>query len=125
MPQNLGFSDKLTLKNYKEVDSTVSISANRLSLNLNNGNIFYVSRNANITSFTFTNVPSSSYAGNFTLILENSMGAGGTITWPNEIKWPSGNPPSLTSTIGNVDIFTFLTIDGGVTWLGFITYQQG
>lgn len=125
MPLNFGLMDKATFKNYKEVDSSASISANILSLNLNNGNIFVVSRNANITSFTITNIPSSSYAGNFTLILQNAIGDGGTITWPNSIKWPSATPPSLSSTIGNVDIFTFVTLDGGTTWLGFTTYQQG
>lgn len=125
MLQSLGLSDKLTLKNYKEVGTSISPSAQRLTIDLNNGNIFVVSKTSDITAFTISNVPSSSYVGNFTLIIVNQVGSGGFINWPNSIKWGNAGPPSLSMTLGNIDIVTFITLDGGTSWLGFTTYQQG
>jgi hypothetical protein len=125
MPQNFGLMDKATFKNYKEVDSSISPSAQRLTINLNNGNIFVVSKTSDITDFTISNVPSSSFVGNFTLIIENGVGAGGFINWPNSIKWGDAGTPALSTTLGNIDILTFITLDGGTTWLGFRTYAQG
>jgi hypothetical protein len=33
--------------------------------------------------------------------------------------WPGGTAPTLTSTNGKEDIFSFVTIDGGTTWFAF------
>lgn len=125
MPQNLGLHDKATFKNYKEVDSSISPSSQTLTINLNNGNIFVVSKTSDITSITISNIPSSSFVGNFTLIIENGVGAGGFINWPNSIKWGDAGPPALSTTLGNIDVLTFITLDGGTSWLGFRTYEQG
>ena len=61
---------------------------------------------------------------NFTLILENAVGLGGLVSWPASIKWPSGNSPTLSTTLGNRDIFAFMSLDGGTSWLGFIAQQD-
>ena len=124
MPLSLGIKNKSTLKNYKEVDSSPSVSSGSLTLDLNNGNIFIVSKNQDITSITISNSPSSTYVGNFTLILENAVGLGGLVSWPASIKWPSGNSPTLSTTLGNRDIFAFMSLDGGTSWLGFIAQQD-
>lgn len=123
MPQFLGTLDRGTLKNYKEIYSSPAITTNQLTLNLQNGNIFNVNLNANITIMSITNIASSSFAGNFTLIL-TADGTARTITWPAAIKWPSGTAPTLTSTNGKVDVFAFVTKDAGTTWYGFIGGQN-
>lgn len=125
MPPNLGLMDKATLKNYKEVDSSISPSSQTLTINLNNGNIFVVSKTSDILTLSISNIPSSSFVGNFTLIIENGVGAGGFIIWPNSIKWGNAGAPALSTTLGNIDVLTFITLDGGTSWLGFTTYQQG
>lgn len=125
MPLNLGLMDKTTLKNYKEVESSISPSSQTLTINLNNGNIFVVSKTSDILTLSISNIPSSSFVGNFTLIIENGVGAGGFIIWPNSIKWGNAGPPALSTTLGNIDVLTFITLDGGTSWLGFTTYQQG
>lgn len=123
MPDFLGTLNKGTLKNYKEIYSSPTISSGLLSLDLNNGNIFNVSLNANITVFTITNTPTSSFAANFTLIFTMD-GTARTVTWPASIKWPGGTAPTLTSTNGKVDVFGFLTKDGGTNWFGFVGGQN-
>lgn len=126
MPEFLGTLAKPNIKNYRETYTSPTISSGTLTLDLANGNIFNVSLNANITTspyITISNVPGSSFAGNFTLIL-TADGTARTITWPNSIKWPGGTAPTLTSTNGKVDVFAFVTKDGGTTWYGFIGGQN-
>ncbi len=119
----LGTIDKGTLKNYKEIYSSPTISGGQLTLNLNNGNIFNVSLNASITLITISNVPSSSFAVNFTLIFTPD-GTPRTVAWPISIKWPSVTAPTLTSTVGKRDVFSFVTTDGGTNWYGFVGGQN-
>lgn len=123
MPQFLATLDKGTLKNYKEIYTSPSISGGQLTLNLTNGNIFNVSLNAAITIMTISNIPTSSFAANFTLIF-TADGTARAVSWTPSIKWPSGTAPTLTSTNGKRDAFTFVTLDGGTTWLGFVGGQN-
>jgi len=57
----------------------------------------------------------------FTLIVGAT--ASGSITWQTgateygQIKWPSGTAPTLTTTRGKFDVFSFLSYDYGTTWL--------
>lgn len=123
MPQDLGISDLATFKNYKEVYSTVTISSNTLTLNLNNGNIFNVLLNANILTITISNIPSSTHSVSFTIIF-TADGTARAVNWPNTVIWPSGNAPSITSTAGKIDVFSFTSTDGGTTWIGFVGGQN-
>jgi len=46
-------------------------------------------------------------------------GAGGfTLTLPSGVLWPNGTPPTPSTIAGQVNVFTFTTIDGGTTWVG-------
>jgi hypothetical protein len=119
----LGTIDKGTLKNYKEIYTSPTISTGQLTLNLSNGNIFNVNLNASITLITISNMPSSSFAGSFTLIFTADGTARG-VAWPLVIKWPSGTAPTLTSTNGKRDVFSFVTTDGGTNWYGFVGGQN-
>lgn len=123
MPEFLGTLDRGTFKNYKEIYSSPTISTGQLTINLNNGNIFNVSLNANITIFTISNIPTSSFTANFTLIFTADGNARG-VSWPASIKWPSATPPTLTTTNGKRDIFSFVTLDGGTNWYGFVGGQN-
>jgi hypothetical protein len=123
MPQELGISDLATFKNYKEVYSNAIISSNILTLNLNNGNIFSVLLNANILTITISNIPSSTHNISFTIIF-TADGTARAVNWPNTVIWPSGNAPSITSTAGKIDVFSFTSNDGGSTWIGFVGGQN-
>lgn len=115
--------DKGTFKNYKEIYTSPTISTGQLTLDLSSGNIFNVSLNANITIMTISNIPSSSFAGNFTLIF-TADGTPRAVSWTPSIKWPSGTAPTLTTTNGKRDTFAFVTLDGGTNWYGFVGGQN-
>jgi hypothetical protein len=40
------------------------------------------------------------------------------------VDWPGGTAPTLTTTASAVDVFTFLTVDNGTTWLAFVAGQD-
>ncbi len=49
---------------------------------------------------------------------------GSQIIWGSKIRWPGNNAPTLSSIAGKVDIFSFVTVDAGTSWLGIIGGQN-
>jgi hypothetical protein len=123
---NANFQDNLLvrpeIKDYSETYSSPSISSSALTLNLENGNIFNVSLNSDITTLTISNPPASGKTSSFTLVL-TADGTQRTITWGASIKWGTVGEPTLTSANGRVDIFSFMSLDGGSNWFAFIAGQ--
>lgn len=112
-----------TPNNTAEKRTAPAISANVLTLDLNASAVFDVALNANITTLTLNNVQSSGVVSSFMLIF-TADGTARTVTWPASFKWPAGTAPTITSTNTKKDVFMFLTVDGGTTWLAFITGQN-
>jgi hypothetical protein len=109
-----------TLRYYNEVLASPTISANVLTLDLSTAQMFTVSLNANITTFTITNTPATANRSiGFTLIF-TADGTARTVTWGSAVKWANNDPPALTSTNGKKDILSFVSPDGGTNWYGFI-----
>jgi hypothetical protein len=116
--------DSPTLRKYNEPTSSPAISSNTLTLDLSVAQVFTVSLNSSVTTLTISNTPAtSSRSIAFTLIL-TADGTARTITWPGSVKWASASPPTLTSTNGKIDVFSFVTTDAGTTWLGFVGGQN-
>jgi len=108
---------------YAETYTTPAISSNTLTLNLENGNVFRVTRNANISTLTISNPAGTGNACSFTLIF-NADGTARTVTWPTAVKWPGGTAPTLTSTNSRSDVFVFYTNDAGTTWYAMTAAQN-
>lgn len=106
-----------TLTAYRETYATAAIAAGSLTLDLATSNIFRTDLNANITTMTITGADATK-ACSFTLVLTAS-GTARVVQWPTSIKWPGGTAPALTTTAGKKDVFSFLSFDGGFSWLGF------
>jgi len=111
-----------TFTNYAETYATASISTNTLALNLDNGNHFSIALNANITTFTVSNIPTGK-AVTVTMIF-TADGTIRTITWPASVKWPAATAPTMTGTNGKVDIITLYTVDAGTTWYAVLGGQN-
>jgi hypothetical protein len=58
----------------------------------------------------------------FTLILIQDGTGSRTVTWFSTIKWPGGTAPTLTTTAGGIDVFTFKCY-GSATFYGFTPGQ--
>jgi len=111
------------IRDYSETVSSPTISSGTLTLNLETSNIFTVSLNAAITTLTISNPPANGSGGSFTLIFI-ADGTARAVTWPASIKWMGGFAPSITSTNGKEDSFSFFTRDGGTYWQGYVGGQN-
>jgi hypothetical protein len=102
-------------ESYVEVSSTSGIA----TIDGAAGNVFGHTLTEG-TTFVFSNPPNTGTAYGFTLkIKQNNVGSGFPVVWQNTVNWASGIAPTLTSTAGAIDIFTFFTHNGGADWFGF------
>ena len=113
--------DLFGVRRLSEISSSATISTGTLLLNLTGSTTFNVSLNSGITSFLVTGVPTGSSA--FTLIF-TADGTPRSVTWGTAVSWSGATAPTLTSTNGKRDVFTFLTLNGGITWYGFTGGQN-
>ena len=86
------------------------------SLDIALGNVQTATVDTSTNTFTFDNPSISGMSFSFTLILTN--GASQTVVWPTSVDWAGGTAPTLTAS--GIDILTFMTIDGGTIWYGFL-----
>ena len=100
------------LENYRE--KLVTLSGTSTTINLSLGNVFTHTLSGN-TTYSITNAVNNQ-AHSFTLIITQT-GTVRTLTFPASVKWQGGEIPDL-STASKTYILTFVTINGGTTWLG-------
>jgi hypothetical protein len=100
-----------------EIGGTVTTS---YTANLALSNIFTLTgTNGNNCVFTFGSPPVSGNAQMFTIVFKQPATGSANVTWPTpSVKWSYGDTPVLSTTVNSRDVFTFLTFDGGTTYLG-------
>ena len=106
----------------QEESTAVTSSSNAATLNLRDGSVFTHTLSENVT-YTFSNPAASGYASSFTLKVTQDSSAR-TITWPGSVDWAAGTAPTLSTGSGDVDVFVFLTVDGGTIYYGFTAGQD-
>lgn len=99
------------LENYREKLTTVSASGGSIDLSL--GNVFQHTPSRN-TTYSITNAVSGQ-AHSFTLVI-NMGSTFRALTFPASVKWQGGDIPD-TTTPNKTYVLTFMTVDGGTTWL--------
>lgn len=115
--------DNAFMRNYGEIKTAPTISAGTLTLDLSSGNVFEVALNAAITTLTISNPVATGTACSFTLVF-TADGTARSVTWGASVSWPAGTAPTLTSTNGKKDFFTFYTSNAGTNWYGFTAGQN-
>ena len=106
----------------QEESTAITSSSNAATLNLRDGTVFTHTLSENVT-YTFSNPAASGYASGFTLKVTQDSSAR-TITWPGSVDWAAGTAPTLSTGSGDVDVFVFLTVDGGTIYYGFTAGQD-
>jgi hypothetical protein len=114
-------TDLFGVDRLSEFSSSAAISAGTLALSLTGSTTFFVSLNGTVSTFTVSGVPAGSTA--FTLIF-TADGTPRSVTWGTAVSWSGGTAPTLTSTANKRDVFTFLTLNGGLNWMGFVGGQN-
>ena len=102
---------------------------NAIPSDLSTGQVFRVRLTVTGSSgLTVSNVPDNGNANavGFTLLFVGD-GTARVMTWNiggTAVIWAGGTAPTYTSTNNKTDVFSFLTRDGGSTWLGFVGGQN-
>ena len=94
---------------------TSSVSAvAALDIDLSTSN-YFTKTIAGDSTFTFSNPPASGTVGSFTLEVNYSSG---NIGWPGEVYWNGNGQTAPDITAGKVQLYMFVTRDGGATYRG-------
>jgi hypothetical protein len=101
-----------TLEDYAE--KLVALSGTTPTINLADGSVFAHTLTGN-TTYSITGAVSGK-AHSFTLLI-NMGSTVRALTFPASVKWQGGEIPDMT-TANKTYVLTFMTIDGGSTWLG-------
>jgi predicted secreted protein len=104
-----------------EESTVVTSSSNAATINLRDGNVFTHTLSENVT-YTFSNPAASGRASAFILKVVQDSSAR-TITWPGTVDWAAATAPTITATNAGVDVFAFITVDGGTNYYGFTLGQ--
>ena len=99
-----------------EPSSSPASNAGTLALDLRNSHAFNVTLTESVTTLNPNNPPTSGTFGEFYLIVTQDGTGGWSITWPASVDWPGGTAPTMAANA--VDLYHFLTVDGGTTWHG-------
>ena len=128
---NLDVEGEARFKTYYEVPIAVAPTVSGIStVDLSKGQTFEVTTTSAITQFNILNPPSNSTS--FTLkILQGSTAYGvGIDTFKSlagiglTVYWPGGVVPIVTQVADKIDIYSFMTFDGGNTFFGVVGGQN-
>ena len=97
-----------TVTNYIETLFSAS-TASAITVDLTNGTV----QNLTLSATATITMPTATAGKSFIIIL--TQNGGFTVTW-STVVWPSGTPPTLTSTAAKKDIFSFFS--NGTSWFG-------
>jgi hypothetical protein len=93
-----------------------------VQIDLSLGNIYRINLTGNVMDLNISKNPTALQAGSFTLVYVGD-GTARTVSWGGEITWPNG-APSVVSTDGNIDIYSFFTVNRGTEYVGYVLAQN-
>ncbi len=109
---------KASLKDYAE-EKTDPASAATIDLDIENGNVFEVVLDQD-TTFTFSNPSPTGTMCSFTVIVKQDGTGGHSVTWPASADWENATAPTLSNAANQRDMLSFMTVDAGTPWYGFL-----
>ena len=95
---------------------SIGITSAATTIDLSNGNVIYATQSAT----TVVSLANTENGYVYFIRKDDNTGNYRGITWPTGIGWSGGAAPNLVSNTGtdDVQVFTLLTRDMGVTWYG-------
>ena len=102
--------------------------AAQIAIDLSTAQVFRTKLTVACTGLTLSNIPDNANANavGFSVLFVGD-GSARTMTWnigSAGISWAAGTAPTYTSTANKVDIYSFLSTNGGSNWLGFVGGQN-
>jgi hypothetical protein len=126
MPVSGGiFTGNIQVKNVVETLTEVTIYSGTAVIDLSQGNVFNLSLSENVIALNINTLPAGDVNA-FTLIVTQNNTEAKTLYWAGSnipIKWPDSATPLVTTTLDKVDVFSFMSIDQGDSFFGFVGGQ--
>lgn len=126
MPKTGGtFTGNIQVRNVIETLDDVTIYNGVAVMDLSQGNVFNLTLSENVVSLDIGNLPAGDVNA-FTLVVTQNNTEAKTLNWAGSnitIKWPDNATPLVSSTLNKIDIFSFMSIDQGVSFFGFVGGQ--
>ena len=102
--------------------------AAQIPIDLSTAQVFRTKLTVACTGLTLSNIPDNANANavGFSLLFVGD-GNARTMNWTigsTGISWAAGTAPTYTSTANKVDIYSFLSTNGGSNWFGFVGGQN-
>lgn len=120
---NVPIAGKVALATKGGLEKMSPTTGSNIAVDLNAGNVHYRTLSGAGTTATFiiNNIPAHvGSAVSFTLYVEQGATLKTTVNWSSNVpvKWAGGTAPTLTQSVGAVDVFVFEKIDGVTEWFG-------
>lgn len=109
---------KGSLAGYTEQVTTTAAAGSTITYDATAKNVYDTTLTANL-AVTFTAGASGS-ASELTVIHRQDATGSRITTWPASVKWPNGTPPAPNMAANAINIWTFVSVDGGTSWFGFL-----
>jgi len=109
-----------TFAAYRETTTTNATVTGTFTVDMAVANIFNLTQTGS-TTYTFSNPAAGGTTSNFLIAIKQGGVGSFTATWPASVKFPNGSTPVLTTAVGKVDIFNFISFDGGTTYFGSLS----
>ena len=96
----------------RNVVTALSISSGNVAVDCSLGDYFTLALNANVTGWTFTNVP----PGASIMIEITQDSTPRTVAWPTGTTWAGGSAGAVSTASGAKDVLALTTFNTGSAW---------
>ena len=120
------------LQSTYELPNNVTSSSNTITLQVNRNNVFMHTTTEDVNKFVFSGLKTNASAS-FTIKIQQNSTSAKTVNIDNfettggvniPVYWPGGVVPTVTNAINAVDVYSFITFDGGITLYGVVGGQN-
>ena len=106
--------------------NTIAPILSSVTIDLLSATTFNLNLSSSVTTFSITHALAN--LGNSFTLYVNQLSAGNqTVNWSfngNLVKWANRGDPVVTLSANATDVYTFVSINGGNTWYGFVAGQN-
>lgn len=96
--------------------TALTSSAGVLNIDCSLGDYFTITLTENVTSITFSNLPSAGYGQTIMLWITQHASSAKTMTFPSSFDWEGGTVGVISTTLSARDTLALSTLNAGTNW---------
>lgn len=104
----------------RNVVSVATSTAGVLGIDWSLGDYFTHTFDENVTSWSFTNLPSSPTGIALVIRFQQDPTTPRTMTWPSSFRWVGGTDGVISNTVNTVDVLSLISFDQGTTFIAHL-----